>query len=54
MFLINWIKNTKNNYLVFGSKDDKNKAKHCDHVVVNEKNLNILKKNLLDILNEYE
>ena len=33
---------------------DKNKAKHCDHIVVNEKNLNILKKNLLDILNEYE
>ena len=26
---------------------DKKKAKHCDHVVVNEKNLNILKKNLL-------
>ena len=25
--LIKWIKNTKNNYLVFGSKEDKNKAK---------------------------
>ena len=34
--------------------DDKKKAKHCDHIVVNEKNLNILKKNLLDILNKYE
>ena len=34
--------------------DDKKKAKHCDHIVVNEKNLNILKKNLLDILKNYE
>ena len=33
---------------------DKNKAKHCDYVVVNEKNLDILKKNLLDILERYE
>ncbi len=33
---------------------DKKKAKYCDHVVVNEKNLNILKKNLLDILKRYE
>ena len=33
---------------------DKNKAKHCDYVVVNEKNLDILKKNLLDILKRYE
>ena len=34
--------------------DDRKKAKHCDHIVVNEKNLNILKKNLLDILKNYE
>ena len=33
---------------------DRKKAKHCDHVVVNEKNLDILKKNLLDILKRYE
>jgi len=33
---------------------DKKKEKYCDYVVVNEKNLNILKKNLLDILNKYE
>ena len=33
--------------------DDK-KIKFCDHVVVNEKNLNILKKNLLAIINKYE
>ncbi len=32
---------------------DKEKIKHCDHVIVNEKNLKILKKNLLDILNSY-
>ena len=34
-------------------KDEK-KIKSCDHVVVNEKNLKILKKKLLDILNDYE
>ena len=33
---------------------EKQKAKYCDHVVVNEKNLNILKKKLLDILKKYE
>ncbi len=32
----------------------KKKTRHCDYVVVNEKNLNILKKNLLDILEKYE
>ena len=30
------------------------KIKFCDYVVVNEKNLNILKKNLLDIIHKYE
>ena len=33
---------------------DKSKVKFCDYVVVNEKNLNILKKNLQDILKNYE
>ena len=33
---------------------EKKKAKYCDHVIVNEKNLNILKKNLLGILKKYE
>ena len=33
---------------------DKKKAKYCDYIVVNEKNFDILKKNLLDILNKYE
>jgi dephospho-CoA kinase len=32
---------------------DKKKIKFCDYVVVNEKNLNILKKNLLDIIRLY-
>ena len=34
-------------------KDNK-KTTFCDYVVVNEKNLNILKKNLLSILKKYE
>jgi len=33
---------------------DKKKIKLCDHVVVNEKNLSILKKNLSDIIKKYE
>ena len=33
---------------------DKKKAKYCDHVVVNEKKIDILKKNLFDILKQYE
>ena len=32
---------------------DAKKIKYCDHVAVNEKNLNILKKNLLDIIKLY-
>ena len=32
----------------------KKKIKYCDHVIVNEKNIKILKKNLLDILNNHE
>ena len=34
--------------------NDPQKIKHCDHVVVNEKNLRILKKNLSDIFSQYE
>ena len=33
--------------------NDTKKIKYCDYVVVNEKNLNILKKNLLDIIKLY-
>ena len=33
---------------------DTKKIKFCDHVVVNEKNLNILKKNLSAIIDKYE
>ena len=33
---------------------DKRKIKFCDYVVVNEKNLNILKKNLLAIMSKHE
>ena len=34
--------------------NDAKKIKFCDHVVVNEKNLIVLKKNLLDIIDKYE
>ena len=34
--------------------NEKKKIKFCDYVIVNEKNLNILKKNLLAIINKYE
>ena len=34
--------------------NDVKKIKFCDHVVVNEKNLNILKKKLLVIISKYE
>ncbi len=33
---------------------DTKKIKYCDHVIVNEKNLTILKRKLLDILKQYE
>ena len=33
---------------------DSKKIKFCDHVVVNEKNLSILKKNLSGIMSKYE
>ena len=34
--------------------NDKKKMSYCDHVVVNEKNLNMFKKKLFDILKKYE
>ena len=34
--------------------NDTKKIKYCDYVVVNEKNLKILKKNLLAIIDKYE
>ena len=34
--------------------NDEKKIKFCDYTVVNEKNLNILKNKLLDIINKYE
>ena len=34
--------------------NEKKKIKFCDHIVVNEKNLNILKKKLLVIIKKYE
>ena len=34
--------------------NDEKKIKFCDHIVVNEKNLNILKRKLLVIINKYE
>ena len=33
---------------------DKKKVKYCDHIIKNEKNIKILKKKLLDILNTHE
>jgi len=33
---------------------DKQKIKFCDHIVVNENNLNILKNNLFAIIKKYE
>jgi dephospho-CoA kinase len=34
--------------------NDTKKIKYCDYVVVNEKNFNILKKNLIAIIKKYE
>ena len=46
----------KNFFNILNSKqlNDKKKTKYCDYVIVNEKNLNILKKKLFDILKKYE
>ena len=46
----------KNLFNILNNKQmkDKKKIKFCDHIVVNEKNLNILKKKLLVIINRYE
>ena len=42
------------NFLNNQQMSEKKKIKFCDHVVVNEKNLMILKKNLLRIISEYD
>lgn len=42
------------NFLNKKQMEDKKKSKFCDHEVVNEMNLNILKKNLLAIIKKYE
>ena len=33
---------------------DEKKMKYCEHIIVNENNINILKKKLLDIFKKYE
>ena len=42
------------NFLDGKQLSDKIKIRHCNYVVVNDKNFNILKKNLLDIFKKYE
>ena len=42
------------NLLNNNQMNDIKKIRFCDHVVVNEKNLNILKDNLLAIISKYE
>ena len=42
------------NYLNSQQIKDSKKIKFCDHVVVNEKNLKMLKKNLFNIIKKYE
>ena len=42
------------NFLNNQQMTESKKIKFCDYVVVNEKNLNILKKNLFAIINKYE
>jgi len=46
----------KSTFSLLNSKQlsDAKKAKYCDHIIVNEKNIKILKKNLLNIFKRYE
>ena len=46
----------KSTFNILNSKQlsDVKKAKYCDHIVVNEKDIKILKKNLMDIFKIYE
>ena len=46
----------KNLFNILNDKqmEDRKKVKYCDHIIVNEKNLKVLKKDLLDILKKYE
>ena len=52
------LKNKKKKFLFdilnYKQMKDKRKVKFCDYVVVNEKNLNILKKNLFAIMSKHE
>tara|TARA_Y100000591_G_scaffold310973_1_gene313841 strand:+ start:2543 stop:3109 length:567 start_codon:yes stop_codon:yes gene_type:complete len=47
-------KSTFFNILNIKQLSDAKKIKHCEHVVSNDKNIKILKKNLLDIFKKYE
>jgi dephospho-CoA kinase len=42
------------NFLNNKQLSDTKKTKFCDHIIINEKNLNILKRRLLSIINLYE
>ena len=42
------------NFLNNKQMSDTKKIKFCDHIVVNEKNFSILKKNLIAIMEKYE
>ena len=46
----------KSTFNILNSKQlsDVKKGKYCDHIIVNEKNIKILKKNLLNIFKKYE
>ena len=46
----------KSTFNLLNSKQlsDAKKAKYCEHVIVNEKNIKILKKKLSNILEKYE
>ena len=42
------------NMLNLKQLSDEKKMKYCEHIIVNEKNIKILKKKLLDIFKKYE
>tara|TARA_B100000963_G_scaffold348732_1_gene356786 strand:+ start:8836 stop:9402 length:567 start_codon:yes stop_codon:yes gene_type:complete len=42
------------NFLNNQQMSDKKKIKFCDHIIVNDSNLNILKRNLFNIIKKYE
>ena len=53
-FILNGGKKSTFNLLNSNQLSDAKKAKHCEHIIVNEKNIKILKKKLLDIFKRYE